>query len=163
MAIFGAILLIIGVVLFFVQKNYSTKLRSIQSAIPATVAELQKIASEIAAEIGSGNLREYVKVRGLIRSDRPLLSELKQQPCVHYTMRVVREYEEKIQTTDSVSNLPEMTLRRLDCFCLHLLRMGLLPILDCLRSTQIRILKETSFILPKWNSTRLLVRIRQPL
>jgi len=101
MAIFGAILLIIGVVLFFVQRNYSTKLRSIQSAIPATVAELQKIASEIAAEIGSGNLREYVKVRGLIRSDRPLLSELKQQPCVHYTMRVVREYEEKTQTKDS--------------------------------------------------------------
>ncbi len=100
MAIFGVILLIIGIILFFVQKNYSTKLRSIQSANSSTVAELQQIASEI----GGGNLREYVKVRGIIRSDRPLISELKQEPCVHYTMRVVREYEKKTQTTDSNGN-----------------------------------------------------------
>lgn len=101
MTIFGVILLIIGIILFFVQKNYSAKLRSIQSANPTTIAELQKVASEIASEIGGGNLREYVKVRGVIRSDRPLLSELRQEPCVHYTMRVVREYEEKTQTRDS--------------------------------------------------------------
>lgn len=101
MAIFGGILIAIGVILFFVQKSYSTKLQSIRSATSSTVAELQRIASEIAGEIGSGNLREYVKVRGVIRSDAPLISELKQMPCVHYTMRVVREYEEQQTTRDS--------------------------------------------------------------
>ncbi|WP_434684264.1 E3 ubiquitin ligase family protein [Pseudanabaena minima] len=101
MAIFGCILIVIGIILFFVQKNYSTKLQSIKLATASTVGELQRIASEIAGEIGSGNLREYVKVRGIIRSDRPLISELKQEPCVHYTMRVVREYEEQQTTTDS--------------------------------------------------------------
>lgn len=101
MAIFGGILIVIGIILFFVQKNYSTKLQSIRLATSSTIAELQRIASEIAGEIGSGNLREYVKVRGIIRSDRPLISELKQEPCVHYTMRVVREYEEQQVVTDS--------------------------------------------------------------
>ncbi len=101
MAIFGGILIVIGIILFFVQKNYSAKLQSIQLATSSTVAELQQIASEIAGEIGGGNLREYVKVSGFIRCDRPLMSELKQQPCVHYTMRVVREYEEEQTTRDS--------------------------------------------------------------
>lgn len=101
MAIFGGILLVVGIILFFVQKNYSTKLQSIRSATSSTVAELQNIAREIAGEIGSGNLREYVKVRGIIRSENPLISELKQAPCVHYAMRVVREYEEQHTTRDS--------------------------------------------------------------
>ena len=111
MAIFGGILIVIGIILFFVQKNYSTKLQSIRLATSATVAELQSIASEIAGEIGSGNLREYVKVRGIIRSDRPLISELKQQPCVHYTMRVVREYEEQVTTRDSEGKTRRETRR----------------------------------------------------
>lgn len=101
MAIFGGILIVIGIILFFVQKNYSTKLQSIRLATSSTVTELQQIASEIAGEIGSGNLREYVKVRGIIRSDRPLISELKQSACVHYSMKVVREYEEQYTTRDS--------------------------------------------------------------
>ncbi|MBD2177173.1 E3 ubiquitin ligase [Pseudanabaena sp. FACHB-1998] len=101
MAIIGGILIIIGIVLFFVQKNYSTKLQSIRSATGSTIAELQNIAGAIAGEIGSGNLREYVKVRGKICTDHPLISELKQSPCVHYTMKVVREYEEQHVTHDS--------------------------------------------------------------
>ncbi|WP_055075467.1 E3 ubiquitin ligase family protein [Pseudanabaena sp. 'Roaring Creek'] len=101
MAIFGGILLVVGIILFFVQKNYSTKLQSIRSATSSTVVELQNIAREIAGEIGSGNLREYVKVRGIIRSENPLISELKQAPCVYYAMRVVREYEEQHTTRDS--------------------------------------------------------------
>ena len=101
MAIFGGILIVIGLILFFVQKNYSTKLQSIRLATSSTAAELQNIASEIAGEIGGGNLREYVKVSGIIRSDRPLISELKEAPCVHYSMSVVREYEEQHQTRDS--------------------------------------------------------------
>ena len=111
MAIFGGILIVIGIILFFVQKNYSTKLQSIRSATSSTVAELQRIASEIAGEIGSGNLREYVKVRGNIRSERPLISELKQEPCVHYTMRVVREYEEQHTTRDSENKTRTETRR----------------------------------------------------
>ena len=101
MAIFGGILIAIAIVLFFVQKNYSTKLQSIRSATSSTIADLQRIAGEIAGEIGSGNLREYVKVSGRIRCDTPLISELKQVSCVHYTMRVVREYEEQHTTRDN--------------------------------------------------------------
>ncbi|MEI6428191.1 MAG: E3 ubiquitin ligase family protein [Pseudanabaena sp. ELA607] len=101
MAILGGILIVAGIILFFVQKNYSTKLQSIRSATSSTAAELQKISAEIAGEIGSGSLREYVKVRGMVRCSTPLTSELKQVPCVYYSMRVVREYEEQYTTRDS--------------------------------------------------------------
>ncbi len=101
MAIIGLILIAVGIALFFVQKNYSTKLQNIRSATASTAAELQRIAGEIATEIGSGNLREYVKIRGRVRCANPLISELKELPCVYYSMRVVREYEEDYTTRDS--------------------------------------------------------------
>ncbi|MDX2256203.1 MAG: E3 ubiquitin ligase family protein [Pseudanabaenaceae cyanobacterium bins.39] len=111
MAIFGGILIVIGIVLFFVYKDFSNKLKSIRLATASTTAELNRIASEIAGEIGSGNLREYVKVRGLIRCDRPLISELAQEPCVHYKMSVVREYEEQKRETDSDGKTVTKTVR----------------------------------------------------
>ncbi|OIP75954.1 MAG: E3 ubiquitin ligase [Oscillatoriales cyanobacterium CG2_30_44_21] len=111
MAIFGGILIVIGIVLFFVYRNYSTKLKSIRLATASTTAELNNIANEIAGEIGGGNLREYVKVRGLIRCDRPIISELTQAPCVHYQMSVVREYEEQKRETESDGKTVTKTVR----------------------------------------------------
>ncbi|MFN5854799.1 MAG: E3 ubiquitin ligase family protein [Pseudanabaenaceae cyanobacterium] len=111
MAIIGLILIVVGIVLFFVQKNYSTKLQSIRSATASTAAELQRIAGEIATEIGSGNLREYVKIRGTVHCANPLISELKEVPCVYYSMRVVREYEEDYTTRDSDGKTRRATRR----------------------------------------------------
>jgi hypothetical protein len=111
MAIFGGILIVVGIILFFIHKNYSSKLRSIRLATASTTAELNRIASEVAKEIGDGNLREYVKVRGLTRCDRPLISELAQKPCVYYQMSVVREYEEQKSETDSDGKTVTKTVR----------------------------------------------------
>ncbi|MGJ3249152.1 MAG: E3 ubiquitin ligase family protein [Elainellaceae cyanobacterium] len=97
----GIVLLGIGLVLFFVQRSQRARSLGIKSARAATIAELAQMADEIAAEIGRGNWREYVGLRGTITCDRPLISELKQEPCVYYTMTVRRDYEETVIRKDS--------------------------------------------------------------
>ena len=92
----GAILIAVGAVFFFVQRNQQNRAFAIRTARSVNTAELAHMASEIAQEIGGGSWREYVKVSGVIECDRPLVSELKQEPCVHYTMSVRREYEETV-------------------------------------------------------------------
>lgn len=104
MAILGIILIIVGVLLFFAQKSQKNRAFSIRSARSATVAELTKMAQEIAQEIGGGNWREYVKLAGTIQCDRPMDSPLKQESCVHYRMEVKREYEEVKWEKDSEGN-----------------------------------------------------------
>jgi hypothetical protein len=101
MAIVGLILIVVGIVLFFVQKNFKNKAFSIRSARAVKVTELEQMSQAIAQEIGEGSWRDYVKVAGTIECDHPLISELKQEPCVHYRMEVRREYEETVTRQDS--------------------------------------------------------------
>ena len=111
MVIIGCILIVIGGVLVFVQKNQKTKAFSIKSARSATAAELNATAREIAAEIGGGNWRDYIKVRGAVHTDQPLMSELKQTPCVYYTTAVRREYEETVTEKDAEGKSVQKTRR----------------------------------------------------
>lgn len=112
LAIFGGILLITAIALFFVQRHYNLKLRSLKLADAVTTAELHQLADHIAQEIGSGSLRRYVKVSGVITCPQPIISELKQMPCVYYTMCVTREYEEDVRKTDSKGKTYWTTERR---------------------------------------------------
>lgn len=112
LVIFGSILLIAAIALFFVQRHYNLKLRSLKLADAMTTVELHQLADHIAHEIGSGSLRRYVKVSGVITCENPLISELKQMPCVYYTMSVTREYEEDVRKTDSDGKTYWSTERR---------------------------------------------------
>lgn len=109
--IFGSILLIAGIVLFFVRKDYRTQAYSLRVARPVTVGELEKLSKEIAQEIGGGSWRDYVKLTGTVVCDRPLTSPLTQSPCVHYSMSVRREYEETVTRKDSNGNETQETQR----------------------------------------------------
>lgn len=109
--IIGVILLIAGLILFFVQKNQKNKAFCIRVAKSISVTEMKDMASEIAKEIGGGNWREYVKLSGVIECDRPLTSELRQEPCVHYNMSVRREYEERVTRRDSDGKTRQETQR----------------------------------------------------
>ena len=109
--VLGVILLISGGGLFFVQKRQRGKALSLRTARAVTVAEVQRLAGEIAGEIGGGSWQDYVKLTGTIRCDRPLTSELKQETCVHYRMQVNREYEETVTKRDSEGNTQRETRR----------------------------------------------------
>lgn len=112
----GLVFLVIGAVLFFVQKSERHKAFSIRSAQTVTTSELAHLAGEIAKEIGGGSWQDYVKVSGMIECDRPILSELRQEPCVYYTMTVIREYEETVTQKDSSGKARTETRRGLKPF-----------------------------------------------
>lgn len=97
----GVILLVVAIVLFFVQKSQANKAFSIQSAQAVTAGELKTMAQAIADDIGGGNWREYVKVWGTVKCDRPLQSPLKSSDCVFHKTTVTWEYEEQVTKTDS--------------------------------------------------------------
>jgi len=109
--VLGIVLLIIGGILFFVQRGQRQRVKSLQLARDVTVAELQRLAADIASEIGGGNWRDYVKLRGILRCDQPLVSELKQAPCIHYQMSVTREYEETVTQQNSEGQTVRETQR----------------------------------------------------
>ncbi|MFN4067140.1 MAG: E3 ubiquitin ligase family protein [Thermosynechococcus sp.] len=112
MGVLGGFLLIVAIALFLVQRHHHLKLRSLKLATSSTTADLHYLQQQVAQEIGSGSLREYVKVCGQIVADQPLISALKQVPCVHYRMRVSREYEETVSETESEGHTQWRTERR---------------------------------------------------
>ncbi|MDS3861772.1 E3 ubiquitin ligase family protein [Thermosynechococcaceae cyanobacterium BACA0444] len=114
MLFISAILLIAAVVLFFVQRHYRLRLRSLKLANLVNSQSIQQLAADVATEIGGGSLREYVKLYGRVKSEHPLISELKQMPCVYYSMQVIREYEERVRSEDSEGRTEWRTERRSD-------------------------------------------------
>jgi hypothetical protein len=63
-------------------------------------AQLAALAQSVAGEIGAGSFTELVEVKGVVRCEQPIQSELARVPCVHYSMEVIREYEETTWETD---------------------------------------------------------------
>ncbi|XGB39409.1 MAG: E3 ubiquitin ligase family protein [Cyanobacteria bacterium LVE1205-1] len=112
MAFVGLVLLIVAVVLFFNYQGQKNKLTNLLSAEAVTIENIKATAAAISDSIGVGSCREYVKVKGVIQCETPLLSELKQEPCVHYEMNVTREYEETVTRTDSEGETHRETERR---------------------------------------------------
>lgn len=118
-AIIGFILIGIGIVLFFVQKSQRNKAFSIRTARTAKVAELAQMSQAIAQEIGGGDWRDYVKVTGTIECEHPIISQLKQEPCVYYKMEVKREYEETVTRKDEEGKTYQETQRGSEVISSH--------------------------------------------
>ena len=111
MAIAGFILLTVGAVLWWVQRRQQSRCNQLKLARACQVADLEATATEISKEIGGGDWRDYVWLWGNPKTSTPLISELKQVPCVAYTSTVVREYEETVREKDSSGNVTTRTQR----------------------------------------------------
>lgn len=112
MGIVGFILVAIAVILFFVKQAQAKSHSSVLLARFTDVEELESTCEAITQEIGGGNWRDYVKLWGKITVDEPLISEMKQEPCVYYRMLVQREYEEKVRSQDSEGKTVEKIVRK---------------------------------------------------
>lgn len=100
MAIVGGILLIVGVVLFFVRLSKLKRLACIRSARLSTANDIKQISTAVAKDIGPGSWQDYVKVYGKITCDAPIHSHVKGADCVYYKTKVTREYEEIVTRKD---------------------------------------------------------------
>lgn len=114
MEILAILLLIVGGALGVVRGQQNRRSRHLKLAHVTPIADLKTLAAAVADEIGSGDWRDYVVLSGTVAVDEPLMSPLKEQPCVYYTSAVVREYEEDVQSQDSQGNRTTRTQRGSD-------------------------------------------------
>jgi hypothetical protein len=102
--IVGLVLVLAGVGLFAASSSQRRKLGVMQGTQTSSAAELASLAQSVAREIGAGSFAEVAELKGTVRCSSPLTSELSSTPCVHYSMRVTREYEETTVDTDAKGN-----------------------------------------------------------
>jgi hypothetical protein len=97
----GIILLLIGVGLFFGYRSAKNKMLDMAGAETLTAAGLKELSDSIAKEIGEGSFNQICEVKGVIKCNIPLTSELRKLPCVYYQSSVIEEYEETYYERDS--------------------------------------------------------------
>lgn len=101
MFVVGVILLIVAGVLGYLSQSAKNKLLEMAGAETFTAASLKETADAVAKEIGAGSFRQKGEVKGVVRTEKPLVSELKQISCVYYESSVREEYEEVYYERDS--------------------------------------------------------------
>lgn len=98
---FGAIALIVALILFFIRRSYA-----------ARVALIERTQHVAARDVGPALLGELVEVQGRVACQQPLIAPLSHRDCVYYAMQVEREYEVRRWETDSQGNRRERVDRR---------------------------------------------------
>jgi len=103
--ILSGALIVAGVGLLIYRRHVAHQLMMIKATETSTVSDVEQLAASIRRELGDAEgMHEYTELKGKIRCDEPLTSELAQRPCVYYDMKVEEEYEETYYETDSKGN-----------------------------------------------------------
>ena len=95
MLVLGVLLATIGIILLVLGKYQQAQLRQLKAAERSTTKELAEYAEAVSqALVEVGSYSQIAEVSGIVRCDKPLVSEIARQPCVYYDARVWREYED---------------------------------------------------------------------
>ncbi len=94
MWMFGIAGILGSVILFIKYMGLKKKLALMMDTDTSTVEELKQLREEMTVGLGRGSLTYHTEVKGRVICDQPLTSELAKVPCVYYSMRIDREYEE---------------------------------------------------------------------
>lgn len=97
----GTILLVLGVILFFVGRSEQAKGRAIGATETYTAALLHQIHGQVVPAVGADALMQRCEISGTTEADMPLNGPLSRRPCVYYEVTASREYEEQVTSTDS--------------------------------------------------------------
>ncbi|MFH2114255.1 MAG: hypothetical protein ABIJ86_07100, partial [Spirochaetota bacterium] len=84
----------IAVLFFFLGRGQGKKALDMQAMETSTSADLEKLARDIAAEIGPGSLNQAAEIKGIVECPSPLRAEMSGTNCIWYRSTVTREYEE---------------------------------------------------------------------
>lgn len=100
--IFGGIaLLVLAVVFWFIGRSARNKLDAMNATDTYSSSMLTDLYQRVAGSLGADSLSEDCEIEGVIEADAPLKAPLSGTSCVHYTVRVSREYEEQQARTDA--------------------------------------------------------------
>ena len=104
-------LAILAVLFLFLGQRQSKKALDMQAMETSTSEDIQRLASDIATEIGPGSLNQQAEIKGMVECPSPLKAEMSGIDCVWYKSSLSREYEESYTEKDSSGNTRHATRR----------------------------------------------------
>lgn len=98
----GIFFLVFAAILFFAKRSEEEKLGYIKGIETSNARDLIDEVKAITERMGkAGSFRRLVELKGVIKCDSPLTSEVAKQKCVYYTMTVTRKTEEDYEEKDA--------------------------------------------------------------
>jgi hypothetical protein len=94
------------VIAFWYQRS---KLNVMKHTETRSAKDLVDTARAVAADIGGGAFAELTEVKGIVRCQAPLTSEIAKIPCVYYHMTITRQYEERYHERDQQGRMVTRT------------------------------------------------------
>ncbi len=111
----GMFFLVFAAILFFVKRSEEEKLGYIKAIETSNCRDLIEEVKAITERMGKGgSFRRLVELKGVIKCDNPLTSEVAKQKCVYYTMSVTRQIEETYEEKDAQGKVERKTRKKTD-------------------------------------------------
>ncbi len=108
----GAILFIIAIILFIIQRKRSGKLHHIEYNETTSINQIIENHNEMSGSFGPGSFSLYSEVKGIATANSPIRTEFSQQECVYYKSTVTREYEVLEKTKDASGKTSKRWVRK---------------------------------------------------
>jgi hypothetical protein len=100
MWIAGAVLMVAAIGCVIALWYQRSKLNVMKHTETRSAKDLIDTARAVAADIGGGAFAELTEIKGIVRCNAALTSELAKIPCVYYHMTITRRYEEMYHERD---------------------------------------------------------------
>lgn len=97
----GAVLGILGLILWIVKGKKAGKSASLELMETSRIKDVNENYNEINASMGSGSFTHLVELKGKAHADSPLESELSKEPVVYFNSEIEHEYEKLETRTNS--------------------------------------------------------------
>ena len=91
MLIGGVLLVLVGGLLLWGSVSAQKRELALRTVEPRTVAALEKLRTELGAEVGPGGLHDVCALEGTVECAHPLHAEVSGEACVYWAVRVDRE------------------------------------------------------------------------
>lgn len=97
----GAILIAVGVALFFYKKKVEDKLLDVKYYDKTDIKSVLDTCISISSELGTGHFSQMVKVSAKAQIDEPLIGEFSNAKVVYYEASAEHQFEKLVETKDS--------------------------------------------------------------
>ena len=112
MSIVGAILIIVGIILFFVGRDTERRLAAMNAANTYDNRTLKLVHQKVLAALDPSSFVQPAEVEGIVTCDQPLYGPISGQPLAAFRHQRIRVYEESVEETDSQNRTRQVIKRQ---------------------------------------------------
>jgi E3 Ubiquitin ligase len=108
----GAVVAIIGLILWMVKGKKEGQSAAMELADTATVAEVKENFESITGSLGSGSFTHFVELKGRAHAASPITSELAKEAVIYYKSSVIHKYERLEEKKDSQGKITKNWVKK---------------------------------------------------